>query len=233
MFFNPSDKVSEADFLRGLLQFEVEGAKAASPAAGAAPLTSAKRQHKATAGNMAIKRRKNVLGSEVKLTINEDTVGEATSIGTPAGEIDLFQALWSPVSLAEAEQRAGFASWVVRGEASRLIDVAHTRDWLADNMEMQLQDQVRAETESNSFFLDSGYGGTTVVLSFGEAKLAEAVIKALRSHGVGLNTKKPSGGQRYSRLSNNCCRGVRLGARCVKHQRGRREWLEAIGRKLF
>ncbi len=57
----------------------------------------------------------------------------------------------------------------MRGETSRFIDVARTRDWLTDYRQMRLQEQVKAETGSKSFFLDSDHGGTTVVLSFDEA----------------------------------------------------------------
>ncbi|KAJ6780904.1 hypothetical protein PWT90_11238 [Aphanocladium album] len=96
----------------------------------------------------------------------------------------------SCASLVEAEERAGCASWAIRDDDSRLIDVALIRDIFSHGKKKRLRDEVREETKSTSFFLDSSYGGTTVVLSFDEAELAMPVIRALRRRGVACDVKK-------------------------------------------
>ncbi|KAM3502548.1 hypothetical protein MY10362_004783 [Beauveria mimosiformis] len=100
-----------------------------------------------------------------------------------------------PASLVEAEERAGYVSWGIRDEVYRLIDVGVTPQDLPGEKKELLQDEVRTETGATSFFLDVSHAGMLVVLSFDEAELAQAVIRALGKRGVWVITKKLNGGE--------------------------------------
>ncbi|EJP60731.1 uncharacterized protein BBA_10322 [Beauveria bassiana ARSEF 2860] len=76
-----STEAADAGFrLGGVLQTEVQGARAAAPQAATAPRTSTKGKRKATAGHTAIKRLRKAFGTETVLLTTKDTADETTRV---------------------------------------------------------------------------------------------------------------------------------------------------------
>ncbi|KAM3560911.1 hypothetical protein ARSEF4850_003464 [Beauveria asiatica] len=153
-----SNEAADAGFRLGVLQTEVQGARAAAPQAATAPRTSTKGKRKATAGHTAIKRPRKAFGTETVLLTTKDTADETTSIGTPAEAT-------SPFRTTENETLRAFTNkeWKTQDSLQRPRDY---HDIIADT---QANECHLTETSSDinvgeySFAVDHGHSTLKVV----------------------------------------------------------------------
>lgn len=107
----------------------------------------------------------------------------------PSNDKTMSRIQRSPL-LAEAEEIAGYETWAIRAPEQGLLDFAITGAFPSDEKENEMKQRVKTWTGSKSFFFDSGYGGTTAVLSFREAMLAKSALRILRLSGFFFGVKK-------------------------------------------
>ncbi len=104
-----------------------------------------------------------------------------------------------PRTLEEAEAAAFYRKWMAGREECGWLDFGVVEDILSDEKRDSLVRECRKVTGSESFSLDCPAGpalGTGAVLSFEEAHLASAVLKALRERGANVTTLPSTKGKR-------------------------------------